>query len=117
MSDCYLFSPADNTPEPLRAAPSLTLARLHREQDALHQHAGNTRRMLEARRAEDPSYTPAVVRMTLSAARNTAEAFLRTLNEVEAEVLPVRALPVAKPFGRRVSDSSLPATVSPGALA
>lgn len=113
----FLVSPTDDAPSPISPATALTLARMHREQDTLHLQAGNVRRMLEARRAEDPSYTPAVVRMTLSAARNTAEAFLRTLNEVEAEVLPVRALPVAKPFGRRVSDSSLPATVSPGALA
>lgn len=112
----YLVSPTDDTPEPQRAAPALTLARMHREQDGLHLHAGNVRRMLEARRAEDPGYTPAVVRMTLAAARNSAEAFLRTLDEVEAEVLPVRPLPVSKPFGRRVPDSALPAVVSTGSL-
>lgn len=33
MSDCFLFSPADNTPTPLRPATGLTLSRLHREQD------------------------------------------------------------------------------------
>ncbi|MCJ2084439.1 hypothetical protein MKK88_00315 [Methylobacterium sp. E-005] len=109
----FLVSPTDDAPTPLNQAPSLTLARLHREQDSLHMQSGNVRRMLEARRAEDPSYTLAVVRMTLAAARNTAEAFLRTLDEVEAEVLPVRPLPVAKPFGRRSADAALPAVVSP----
>lgn len=111
---CYLSTPSDDKPDALVRYNPVILARLLREEHTLHLHAGNVRRMLEARRAEDPSYTPAVVRMTLAAARNTAEAFLRTLDEVEAEVLPAKPLPVSKPFGRRrVPDAALPATVSP----
>jgi hypothetical protein len=106
----YLSAPDDDAPELPRREPSLTIARLHRERDTLHMQAGNITRMLDARRAGDGSYTPAVCRMTLAATRNAVEQYLRTLDAVEAEVMPIRAVPGAKPFGRRLA---LPATVSP----
>jgi hypothetical protein len=108
------FSQHDDAPELPQREPSLTIARLHRERDTLHMQAGNITRMLDARRAGDGSYTPAVCRMTLAATRNALEAYLRTLDAVEAEVMPIRALPGAKPFGRR---TTLPATVSPESAA
>lgn len=113
---CFLSSPADNEPTPLKRQASPTVADLLREQGYLHQHAGNVARMVEGFRESDGSYTPAVRRMTLAATRNALEAYAKTLDTLEAEVLPVRAIPVAKPFGRRVPDAALPAVASVGSL-
>lgn len=113
---CFLSSEADDAPAPLKLQASPTIPDLHRERDYLHMHGGNVMRMLEGHRAADGSYTPAVRRMTLAAARNAGEAWLKTLDVIEAEVLPVRAVAVAKPFGRRVRDADLPAVASVGGL-
>lgn len=109
---CFLSSPADDAPAPPKLQASPTIADLLREQGHLHQHAGNVARMVEGFRESDGSYTPAVRRMTLAATRNALDAYAKTLDTLESEVLPVRALPhPVKTFGRR-----LPAVVSPEAV-
>lgn len=107
------YAPADLPDMPTELQASPTISDLNRERDYIHQHGGNVMRMLEGHRAADGSYTPAVRRMTLAAARNAIEAYAKTLDAIESEVLPARAIPVAKPFGRRVPDAALPAVASP----
>lgn len=108
----FLASPIDDEPMAPALERSPTIPDLHRERDYLHMHGGNVMRMLEGHRAADGSYTPAVRRMTLAATRNALDAYAKTLDALEAEVLPVRAVAVAKPFGRRIRDADLPAVAS-----
>lgn len=82
--------------------------------------------MLDGVRAKDRTWDGASVRTAIAHHRNMLEASLAALDTVEAEcryhlagrepvVFPMLP-PARKSFGRRTQDSSLPATVSPGAL-
>jgi hypothetical protein len=93
--------------------------------DMNHAHAGNILRMLDGIRKGNREFNGAVLRMTIANAKNMAEAYLSTLDAVEAEcrahlaererVLVFTVLPPAKPFGRRQS-TGIPAVVSPEAF-
>lgn len=72
---------------------------LYRERDSLHAHTGNVARMADAYRHNVGGYTPAVRRMTLAATRNAVEAYLKTLDALEDEVLPVCSLPAVVSVG------------------
>ena len=83
--------------------------------------------MVDGVRAKDRTWNGASVRTAIAHHRNMLEASLAALNTVEAECLYhlaeretvidfTRMPPARKPFGRRVSDSSLPAVVSTGSL-
>lgn len=121
-----LFSP-DDQPDLTNAPPPADIRELILYRDMNHAAATNLVGMLDGVRAKDPTWNGASVRMRMAHARNMAEAYLAALNTVEAECLhhlagrePVvfpMLPPARKPFGRRVPDAALPATVSPGALA
>lgn len=109
----FLFSPADDTLPVRQPEYAITVSDLLRERDSLAEHQLNVLRMLHGVRDDDRSYTPAVCKMTLSATRNAVEAYLKTLDALQTEVLPTRALPIKTLFGRQTSrDAALPATVS-----
>lgn len=121
-----LFSPNDQ-PDLSNAPPAVDFQELYLQRDMNHAHAGNVMRMLEGVRSGHPTWDGAVLRTTLAGARNMLEASLASLNAVEAEcrhhlagrervIEFSRIPPVAKPFGRRVPDSALPAVVSTGSL-
>ncbi|MGX9980665.1 hypothetical protein [Methylobacterium fujisawaense] len=104
---CYLANAADDTPEPFVEAPSLNTTRLRRLGDDLRNRMHDIARVVEGRRQGDPNFTSAACnRMYLSLALNVSDDIVRSLKEVESEVLP-----------RPVGSDRLPATVSPGALA
>jgi hypothetical protein len=113
----FLNSPSDDMPEPCNRANLFSLSALRRQRDDAIRQMDDTIRMVERQRDGDASFTGAGCRMTVAATKNALEAFLRSMGAVEAEVLPAKPLPVAKPFGRRIPDAALPATVSPASAA
>ncbi|KTS02513.1 hypothetical protein SB2_25525 [Methylobacterium radiotolerans] len=97
---CYLNSIADDMPARKAAEPKPAINSLLREADFVSRDAGNAIRMLEAYRNDEAGWPPSVRRMHVAAALNSAEAWLKSLREIEAEVLPVRSLPaVVSPAG------------------
>ncbi len=98
---------------------------IHRQQDALRQHASNLARMLDLCRAMGRSgnsgFTQSVVSMTANSFRNALDAMQATVDEVETECLlicaqresgnPVFDLTQRLPSPR--PSAGLPATVSP----
>lgn len=115
MSECYLSTAADDdAPHPSNEKQNVvSLLSLRRRGDAIRMQGFDVLRMLEGSRAGDVGFTGPGCVMTVNAALDALDAYRKLLVEVAAEVTPVRPLPVAKPFGRRVPDSALPATVSP----
>ena len=98
-------------------------------QDMLPVHSDNVIRTVEGFRDNDRSFDGAALRLCFANARNIAEAYLNALSVAEHECkahlaargqqlfnVPVRAIPVAKSFGRRVPDAALPAVASVGSL-
>lgn len=98
----FLASPTDDVLAPITAEPSPTYTDLLRDLHTVSTTGTNAIRMLVAHRNEASGWTPAVRRMHVASALNAAESWLKSLKDMEAEVLPVRAVPVAKSFGRRV---------------
>jgi hypothetical protein len=117
------FNP-DDQPDHRNAPPSADVRELILYRDMNHAAATNLVGMLDGVRSKDPTWSGASVRMRMAHARNMAEAYLAALNTVEAECLYhlaeretvidlTRMPPARKTFGRRVSDATLPAVVSP----
>lgn len=110
----YLSSPADDTPEPCSRANLISISVMRSQRERALRQMDDVIRLVERQRAGDASFTGPGCGLTLNAAANALEAFLRTMDALKGEVLPAQPLPVAKPFGRRpVPDSRLPAVASP----
>ena len=115
MSQCFLSTAADDdVPHPeVKGRNIVSLLSIRRQNDAVRTQGFEVLRMLEGSRAGDPGFRGPGCVMTVNAALDALDAYRKLLVEVAVEVTPVQPLPVAKPFGRRVPDSALPATVSP----
>lgn len=119
-----LFSPCDQ-PDYSDKPKSVEISDLILQRDMNQTNANNVVRVLEGIRAKDREFNGAVLRFAIASARNMAEAYLASLDAVEAEcrahlaererVLVFSVLPPAR---RPVpgTKTGYPATMSPAGV-